>query len=260
MSFTASALNQKESQWKQIQSSLKQKLSLSSSFRKPITHIAGLDISFSKVAENGALASLVVLDYRSLAVVYKSFHSLTLTEPYIAGYLAFREVDSLCLLWREMREKIERGELVNDGLQEEPQVALIDGNGIHHMRGFGLACHFGVLMDVPSIGVAKSLLCLDGLTHEKVKELQEGLKKGGDHALLKGKSGTEWSALLKGSDKGKNCVFVSPGHRVDMNDSVRIVAHCCKFKNPEPVRQADLLSREEIRVMDRELAKQKGGE
>ncbi len=72
-------------------------------------------------------------------------------EPYIPGFLAFREVPHLLSCFRELREGF------------WPQVILVDGNGVLHPRGFGLASHLGVLLDLPTIGVGKNLLCVDGL-------------------------------------------------------------------------------------------------
>jgi deoxyinosine 3'endonuclease (endonuclease V) len=58
---------------------------------------------------------------------------------------------------------------------------LVDGNGILHTRGFGCASHIGVLMDIPSIGVGKTVFAVDGLSQLYVKDLcEENLKKGGD--------------------------------------------------------------------------------
>lgn len=74
-----------------------------------------------------------------------------MSEPYIPGFLAFREVPHLLACFRELGEEF------------RPQVVLVDGNGVLHPRGFGLASHLGVLLDLPTIGVGKNLLCVDGL-------------------------------------------------------------------------------------------------
>uniref|UniRef100_A0A8C5Z4V2 Endonuclease V n=1 Tax=Marmota marmota marmota TaxID=9994 RepID=A0A8C5Z4V2_MARMA len=79
---------------------------------------------------------------------------VSLTAPYMAGFLAFREVPFLVDLVQQLQEK-------EPGLM--PQVLLVDGNGVLHHRGFGVACHLGVLTELPCIGVAKKLLQVDGL-------------------------------------------------------------------------------------------------
>ena len=84
-------------------------------------------------------------------VVHTSSVVCHMQEPYIPGFLAFREVPHLLSCFRELQEGF------------WPQVILVDGNGVLHPRGFGLASHLGVLLDLPTIGVAKNLLCVDRL-------------------------------------------------------------------------------------------------
>lgn len=75
------------------------------------------------------------------------------------------------------------------------QVILVDGNGVLHPRGFGLACHLGVLTGVPTVGIGKTFFLVENLTLQMVKQLEKTLKKGGDYAELKGNSGTIWGAV-----------------------------------------------------------------
>lgn len=89
----------------------------------------------------------MVLEFPSLNVVYERYQMVRLTKPYIPGFLAFREVPFLLDLLNELRKT--RPELV-------PQVVFMDGNGVLHPRGCGVACHFGVVADIPTIGVAKT--------------------------------------------------------------------------------------------------------
>jgi deoxyinosine 3'endonuclease (endonuclease V) len=111
-----------------------------------------------------------------------------LTLPYIATFLAFREVPFLVKLIEDLRS-------TNPSIF--PQIILVDGNGFLHPRGFGLACHLGVLTGVPTIGIGKTFLMLDGLTIKHIKDLEKTLKQGGDVAELKGESGIVWGAVLK---------------------------------------------------------------
>ena len=85
-----------------------------------------------------------------------------MTEPYIPGFLAFREVGFLMDRLEEVKN--EKPELM-------PQVILVDGNGILHPRGLGLASHLGILSDIPSVGIAKKLFHVDGL--EKSPDFKE---------------------------------------------------------------------------------------
>ena len=101
-----------------------------------IRRLGGVDISFVKGSETDACAALVVLDADTLTVLYSSCRRIVLREPYVPGYLAFREVGFLVELLAELQVR-------EPNL--EPDVILVDGNGILHPNRFGLACHLGVL-------------------------------------------------------------------------------------------------------------------
>ncbi len=101
---------------------------------------------------------------------------------------------------------------------------LVDGNGILHTRGFGCASHIGVVLDVPTIGVGKTVFAVDGLTQKGVKELcAQTLHKGGDLVELKGESGKVWGAALRSTDESKNPLIVSVGHRICLETAIQIV-------------------------------------
>uniref|UniRef100_A0A8D1HSL5 Endonuclease V n=1 Tax=Sus scrofa TaxID=9823 RepID=A0A8D1HSL5_PIG len=122
-----------------------------------LQRVGGVDVSFVKDDSVSACASLVVLNYPELEVVYEDCRMVSLTAPYVSGYLAFREVPFLVDAVQRLQEK---------DPQLMPQVLFVDGNGVLHHRGFGVACHLGVLTDVPCIGVAKKLLQVDGLEND----------------------------------------------------------------------------------------------
>ncbi|XP_054112554.1 endonuclease V isoform X6 [Callithrix jacchus] len=130
----------------------------------------------------------------------------------------------------------------------ELEVLLVDGNGMLHHRGFGVACHLGVLTDLPCIGVAKKLLQVDGLENDALhKEKIRLLQAGGDSFPLLGSSGTVLGMALKSHDRSTRPLYVSVGHKMSLEAAVRLTCCCCKFRIPEPVRQADICSREHIR-------------
>lgn len=127
-------------------------------------------------------------------------------------------------------------------------MTLVDGNGILHPQGFGLASHFGVLNDIPTIGVGKTFLHVDGLTKPDVKGLMaKAREEHHDLVKLAGKSGKVWGAALCGTAGVKNPVYVSVGHKVSLDASVAIAQACSLYRVPEPIRQADLRSRQVIR-------------
>lgn len=95
-----------------------------------------------------------------MKVLYEDFEQETADYPYIPGFLAFKEVPVYTILFNRL--KANKPELW-------PDVLLVDGNGILHNRGFGCASHVGVLFDLPSIGVGKTVFAVDGLTQDGVK-------------------------------------------------------------------------------------------
>ena len=212
----------------------------------PLKYIAGVDVSHANMDEDLACAGLVVLEYPSLKEVYRKFVIVRYTQPYIAGFLAFREVDFLVEIIDEIRDTKP---------QYMPQIILVDGNGILHHRGFGLASHLGVLCDIPTIGIGKNLLHIDAMQWKgdyKEKCLKQCQNKG-DFVSLIGESGKEHGIALRCGKKGHNCVFVSVGHRICLQSCREIVLACSIHKIPEPIRAADLNTRDAIRLHEQSL-------
>ena len=113
---------------------------------------------------------------------------------------------------------------------------------------FGLACQLGVLADIPTLGVGKNLHMVDGLDRAAVDaEASRCLHRGGQSFPLVGDSGRMWGACLRSTDAARNPIFVSIGHRVSLDTAVKLTHLCCHHRIPEPVRMADLRSREFIR-------------
>ena len=95
-----------------------------------------------------------------MRVKYEDFEVETTNYPYIPGFLAFKEVPAYLVLFERLKKK--RPDLW-------PEVLLLDGNGVFHTRSFGIACHLGVLVDIPSLGVSKTVFAVDGITQDKTK-------------------------------------------------------------------------------------------
>jgi len=148
-------------EWIKTQDMLKSKLILEDDFvwslpsvgsssgedaRGKLKYIGGTDISFLKEDPSTACAAVVVLDADTLEVVHEEFDVVRLQVPYIPGFLAFREAPILLGLLDKVK--------IN-ARHFYPQLLMVDGNGLLHPRGFGLACHLGVLADLPTIGVGK---------------------------------------------------------------------------------------------------------
>ena len=135
--------------------------------------------------------------------------------PYIPTYLAYREIPIITKI-------IEK-------LEQKPDMVMVDGNGILHPFGIGIASHLGVVMNIPTIGVAKGLLC--------------GEEKNGIITINGSLSGY---AL----HHSKKPIFVSPGHRVSTETALKIVKHFLRYRLPEPIRHAHILARSKIMEID----------
>eukprot|EP01104_Vermistella_antarctica_P008838 TRINITY_DN2250_c0_g1_i1.p1 TRINITY_DN2250_c0_g1~~TRINITY_DN2250_c0_g1_i1.p1 ORF type:complete len:297 (-),score=18.74 TRINITY_DN2250_c0_g1_i1:175-1065(-) len=185
-----------KAKWIKLQLDLKKKLVQKDSFEWKVPSgdgdsdlrlIGGVDISFVKGNPVDACACLVVVSYPDLEVVYTACEMVQLTEPYISTFLAFREAPFLVDLVSELRKK--SPELV-------PQLILVDGNGVLHPRGFGLASHLGVLCGIPTIGVGKSFLFVDGVTDKSIRTLcKQKCHAKGDYVFIVGQSGTTHGAV-----------------------------------------------------------------
>ena len=177
--------------------------------------IAGVDISVSR-ARGMATGAVVVLNYPELRVVETQVVAGRLDFPYLPGFLSFREAP-LTLAACER-------------LTITPNLILVDGQGIAHPRRMGLASHLGLFLDTPTIGCAKSLLCG---THG-VPDIEPG-----SYAKITDNGETIGVALR--TKLSVNPVYVSIGHKVDLQTAIYWVLKCCRgYRLPEPTRLAHL--------------------
>lgn len=211
---------------------------LSSSLQR----VGGVDISFVKGNATKACACLVVLEWPSMKVLFSKQKIVELTAPYIPGYLAFRECPFLVDLVNEVRR--EKGDSIC------PQLLFVDGNGILHPRGFGLASQLGVLTNLPTIGIGKNLMMIDGLENETIrKAVDDASHRGDDSISLVGNSGKTHGATLIKIGSTSKPIFISCGNNVTLQTAVTLTRACSKYRIPEPIRQADLISRKVLRDM-----------
>ncbi len=177
--------------------------------------VAGVDIS-RQGAGGMARGAVVVLRYPELTIVESRVVEGRLGLPYIPGLLSFRE-SPLILTACERLEAI-------------PDLILVDGQGIAHPRRMGLASHLGLLLDTPTIGCAKSLLCG---RHGDVGE------EPGSYVELVDRGEVIGAALRTKS--GLKPIYVSIGHKVDLPMALKWVMACCRgYRIPEPTRLAHL--------------------
>jgi deoxyinosine 3'endonuclease (endonuclease V) len=202
-----------------------------------LKYIGGVDISFIKGDDVNACAAYVILKYPSLDVVYEDYEMIKLTASYIPGFLAFREVDHLVRL-------IKKATVSAD-------LIFVDGNGILHPHEFGLACHLGVRLGIPTVGVAKKLFMIDGLNKKTVKDtVKDRCRSKGDSIDLIGNSGKLWGAAMIGEpneDGINNPIYISVGHMISLNTAKSVTKTIMPYRVPEPIRLADIRSREYLR-------------
>jgi deoxyribonuclease V len=178
--------------------------------------IAGADISFNKFSEI-VYAGIVVLSLPDLQIIESAGVRSVTKFPYVPGLLSFRETPSVLEAWEKLKTK--------------PDVLMLDGQGIAHPRRFGIACHVGLLLDLPTIGCAKSILV--------GKHGELGLEAGSRSPLID--RGEQVGVALRTKDK-VSPVYVSPGHLIDLDSAVDLVLRSTgKYRQPEPTRQAHLL-------------------
>ncbi len=192
---------------------LRERVELNDGFSK-IRTVAGLDVSYSKSDRKKACGACVVIDYKTKKIVEEKTIFTDIEFPYISTYLSYREIPVV--------EKLIKN------LETDPTVFIFDGNGILHPYFIGLASHAGVKFNIPSIGVAKSLLCGD---------IDDNIVK------INGKK----AGFLSYSSKNlKRPVYVSPGHKISFETSEKIVKEMSRFRIPEPIRLAHILSKKKL--------------
>jgi deoxyribonuclease V len=179
-----------------------------------IRTVAGVDASY----KDEGLAAISILSFPDLKVIEEVTATARATFPYVPGLLSFRETP---LALRAFEK-----------LPALPDLIMVDGQGLAHPRRFGIACHLGLLLDCPTIGVAKSRLVG---THADPGE------NAGDTAPLIHKG--ETIGMVLRSKPRTNPLFISVGHKVDLETAVAMVMRCFRgYRLPEPTRFAHLLA------------------
>ena len=185
--------------------------------------VAGVDISAPRF-QGRVRGTVVVLSYPDLEVVEIGAVEQTVDFPYIPGLLSFRESPVILAAYEKLRLK--------------PDLILVDGQGIAHPRRFGIASHLGIVLDKPTIGCAKSLLCG---THDSL-EVEAGSVAEIEH------DGEVIGMALR-TKTGVKPVYVSIGHKVDLTAAVSWVSNCCRgYRLPEPTRLAHLAASGNLRM------------
>lgn len=173
--------------------------------------VAGVDMSAKDVAR----AAVVLLSYPELEVLEVVKAEKPLDFPYVPGLLSFREGPAILAAFEQ--------------LSRLPDLVFFDGQGIAHPRKIGIASHIGVLLDLPTIGVAKSPLAVRG---------PEPGPEPGSWTEWKNRKGEVLAAALR-TKLRTNPLYISPGHRMDLPTAIEYVLQSCRgYRLPEPTRQA----------------------
>lgn len=204
---------------RRIQIELSKKVKIRPLQKSP-AYIAGVDAAFDGDVVT-AVASL--FSYPSLLHVADAVSREGIRFPYIPGLLSFREGHAFISAIRKLRQT--------------PDVIIVDGQGVAHPMGIGIASHIGVLLGIPTIGCAKTKL---------VGEYAEPGPEKGEWSPLIYKD-KQVGAVLRTRDYVKP-VFISPGHLIDLRSSIEIVLKSLtQYRLPEPIRRADHLSKDLVR-------------
>ncbi len=201
----------------ELQKQLSYQVITEDEFAEPIKTVAGIDLGYD-IKTDKSRAVAVVLSFPKLELLEKSEAILPIQFPYIPGLLSFREAPAAI----KALEKLEIA----------PDLILCDGQGLAHPRRFGIACHIGLIADVPTIGVAKSLLV------GKYENLSEERGSMADLIHRKEKVGV----ALQTREKVQP-IYVSVGHKISLKTAINYVLQCTpKYRLPETTRLADKLA------------------
>ena len=180
--------------------------------------VAGIDVAYGR--RGGPVhAAAVLFDLATLTQVEQAEATLPAVFPYVPSLLSFREGPAAVAAIRSLRRR--------------PDLLMCDGQGIAHPRRIGIASHLGLVLDLPTIGVAKSRLIG---THG-----EPGPNRGDWTPLLD--KDEQIGAVLR-TRANVRPVFVSIGHRISLESAIAFVLACTlRFRLPEPIRVSDRLSR-----------------
>ena len=200
-----------------LQQELRSQVRLQDDLPPQVQTVAGVDVGFEN-GGNTTRAAVVVLEFPSLQLVDFALEKRPTSFPYVPGLLSFREIPTILDALAT--------------LKTTPDLILCDGQGIAHPRRLGIACHLGLVIDRPTIGVAKSRLIGN---HTELPP-----EKGAWVPLLD--NGETIGAVLR-SRTNTNPLFISPGHRITLATALEYVLRCTpKYRLPETTRLADRLA------------------
>ena len=197
----------------QIQLRLRDRVELTDRFGK-ICKVAGADVALD-LERKIAIAGVVVYSYPEMKEIERVWAKRPLTFPYVPGLLSFREIPTLTAAFARLKNR--------------PDLIFVDGHGFAHPRRMGIASHLGMVLDCPTVGCAKSVLC---------GEAEEPADEMGAASELKHKQ--EVIAIALRSRIGCQPIYISTGHRVSLESAVKFALSVMDgLRVPRPTREAD---------------------
>jgi deoxyribonuclease V len=194
----------------ELQREIAKKVIAEDTLHKEIEYICGIDVSYKK---NIAYCSAAIIKKNTLELIESVDSKSVVRHPYISGLFILRESIPILTTLKSLKNHFD--------------LLLIDGHGLLHPRKCGLATYIGVLIDKPTIGVAKSLLCGSIMEDQSVEY-----------------DGTVLGFTIK--KEGKKQIYVSVGHKISLTTAIQIIKKITKKEEwvPEPLRIADLNSKQ----------------
>ncbi len=179
-------------------------------------YVAGADVAYTR-SDRQLVAAIVVWDHKHNQVIEQQLVRQPISFPYVPGLLSFRESPGVLHAWQHLHRR--------------PDLLIVDGHGYAHPRRFGIACHLGVLLDIPTIGCAKSLLIG---RHDEVPDQVGAWVPLYDREEIVG--------VVLRTRLHVRPIYVSIGHRLDLEQAIYWTRQCCRgYRVPEPTRLAHLL-------------------
>jgi len=218
----------------------------------PLTLVGAAHFDFHKdrkqTPDTVAVAALQVCSFPDFQVLYERVREFKLSEPYVPNYLSWREVGPLAELLNELKEAEPN---------RFPQVLLVSGSAVLSPRGFGIAAHLGALLNVPTIGVAKKFIPIEGWNDQRAKKFaHDNLTARGEAVEITSqhdRSIVLGAALRLGDGpRGGAIVYVTAGHRVSLETAIDIVRHCSATptKGVQPTHTVELKVKDELKKID----------
>lgn len=218
-----------------------------------IRYIAGLDISFSKIDNRKAVATLAVHEYSMYSrnvnqipkCVYKDHMEVVLRIPYNKENFTYREGPYYVIMLNKL--KLKKPEFY-------PDVVLVDGPGkMCDDNILSLATYVGMSLNIPTVGITKRVHPIGNITIGEIKRKERLCRQMKDFVFIQDDEGNKLGVVMRSTNywaEKHNFLYVSAGYRISLDDAIKIARRTCLGKVLEPIKVADLMGRQKVAIMD----------